>query len=199
MRTCTVCIHPARSEIDRALISQSSYRSVAKRFGVSQPATFRHRQHMPATLVKAQEAQEIAQADSLVDELRGLAIKARTLTAQAEESGDIRTALMGLREIGRILELKARVAGEIAGAQVRINIAAFPIDQLSDDQADELHRKLAERRIDRLIPPQQRAEIAARMEDAIIDAILSDPEKRERLRTRLALIDRESSARNAGE
>ncbi|HKD69984.1 MAG TPA: hypothetical protein VKB84_24315, partial [Candidatus Binataceae bacterium] len=123
---------------------------------------------MPATLVRAHEVQEIAQADSLVDELRGLATKARTLTAQAEESGDIRTALMGLREISRILELKARVAGEIAGAQVSINISAFPIDQLTDDQADELHRKLEQRRIDRLIPPQQRAEIAARMEDVII-------------------------------
>ena len=198
MRTCTVCTHPARSEIDRALISQSSYRSVAKRFGVSQPATFRHRQHMPATLLKAQEAQEIAQADSLVDELRGLATKARTLTAQAEESGDIRTALMGLREIGRILELRARVAGEIAGAQISINIAAFPIDQLTDDQADELHRKLEQRRIDRLIPPRQRAEIAARMEDVIIDGILCDPEKREQLRVRLALIDRQTPAGNAG-
>jgi hypothetical protein len=153
---------------------------------------------MPATLVRAHEVQEIAQADSLVDELRGLATKARTLTAQAEESGDIRTALMGLREIARILELRARVAGEIAGAQVSINIAAFPIDQLTDDQADELHRKLEERRIDRLIPPQQRAEIAARMEDAIIDMILSDPEKREQLRVRLALIDRQTRARNAG-
>src|SRR5215469_4351609 len=198
MRTCTVCTHPARDEIDRALISQSSYRSVAKRFGVSQPATFRHGRHMPATLVKAQEAQEIAQADSLVDELRALAAKARTLTAQAEESGDIRTALMGLREISRILELKARVAGEITGAQISINIAAFPIDQLTDDQADELHRKLEERRIDRLIPPQERAEIAARMEDAIIDGILCDPEKREHLRTRLALIDRQTRAGNAG-
>jgi hypothetical protein len=153
---------------------------------------------MPATLLKAQEAQEIAQADSLVDELHSLAAKARTLTAQAEESGDIRTALMGLREISRILELKARVAGEIAGAQVSINISAFPIDQLTDDQADELHRKLEERRIDRRIPPQQQAEIAARMEDAIIDGILSDPEKREQLRVRLALIDRQTPAGNAG-
>ena len=153
---------------------------------------------MPATLVRAQEAQEIAQADSLVDELRGLTTKARTLTAQAEESGDIRTALMGLREISRILELKARVAGEITGAQISINIAAFPIDQLTDDQADELHRKLEERRIDRLISPQQRAEIAARMEDVIIDGILCDPEKREQLRVRLALIDRQTRAANAG-
>jgi hypothetical protein len=130
--------------------------------------------------------------------LRGLATKARTLTAQAEESGDIRTALMGLREISRILELRARVAGEIAGAQISINIAAFPIDQLTDDQADELRRKLEERRIDRRIPPQQRAEIAARMEDVIIDRILSDPEKREDLRARLALIDRQTRAGNAG-
>src|SRR5215469_12580142 len=135
MRTCTVCSHPARDEIDRALINQASYRSVAKRFGVSEPATFRHRQHMPATLVKAHEAEEIAKADSLIDEVRALAEKARILTARAEENGDVRTALMGLREIGRALEFRARVGGEIAGAQVTINIAniaTFPIEQLTD-------------------------------------------------------------------
>src|SRR5689334_4647648 len=129
MRVCTVCVHPAREEINRALITNKPYRSVAKRFGVSEPATFRHRQHMPTALVKAREAEEIAKADSLVDELHALASKARALMAKAEESDDIKTALVGLREIARLLELRARVAGEISAAQVQINIAAISVDQ----------------------------------------------------------------------
>ena len=189
MRICTLCTHPARDEINRALITQTPYRSVAKRFGVSEPATFRHRQHMPATLVKAREAEEIAEADSLVEEVRALATKARALTEKAEEDGDVRTALVGIREIARMLEFRARVAGEIGAAQVQISIEALSVDILTDEQADDLHRKLDARRMDRLIPPEEQAGMAARTEDVILDRILSDPEKRGRLRTRLARLE----------
>lgn len=144
---------------------------------------------MPATLVKAREAEEVASADSLIEEVRALAKKARSLTAKAEESDDIRTALMGLREIARLLELRARVAGEIKATQVEVNIAALSIDQLTDHQADELERKLSARRIDRFIPPQEKAAMEARMEDAMITSMLYDPEKRQRVRERLAAFD----------
>jgi transposase-like protein len=188
MRPCTVCKHTAREEIDRALVGNASYRSVAKQFDISEPATFRHRQHLPATLVKAHEAEEVAQADSVIDEVQAIAAKARTLTAKAEEAGDLRTALMGLREIARILELKARVGGEICAAAVNIDISALPIDQLSEEQFDELDRRLAARRLDR-IPKEEQASICERIEKVQIDRMLDDPEKRELLRTRLAEFD----------
>jgi predicted RNA-binding Zn ribbon-like protein len=188
MRRCTVCIHPAREQIDRALISEVSYRSVAKRFDISELATFRHRQHLPATLVKAREVQEVVEANSLVQEVQALAAKARDLTAKAEAAGDLRTALMGLREIARVLELRARVAGEIAGAQVNINIATLPIEQLSDDEADELRRRLTERHWSRHLSPAEQARIQASIEDAILTSALLDPEKRKHLRARLAAL-----------
>ena len=95
---------------------------------------------------------------------------------------------MGLREIARILELNARVAGEIAGAEVNINIAAFPIERLSDDQADELQRQLTARRMNRLIPKEEQAKIAVRIEDAAIN-MLYDAKKREYLRARLDVVE----------
>src|SRR5690349_3050701 len=186
MRTCTLCSHPAREEINRALITNTPYRSVAKRFNISETATFRHRQHMPAVLMKAHEAEEITEADSLIEELRDLATKARAQMAKAEESDDIRTALIGLREIARVLEFKARVAGEISAAQVEIKIAAISMDQLTDDQVDELHRKLNARRLERVIPPQEQTAIQARIGDAIIDKVLADPVRRAELQVRLA-------------
>jgi transposase len=39
-RRCTVCDHPEIHSIDQALVSGESYRSVAKRFGLSESAVY---------------------------------------------------------------------------------------------------------------------------------------------------------------
>jgi DNA polymerase-1 len=59
-----VCDHPQRHSIDEALVSGSPYRSVAKRFELSETAVYRHKiEHLPAHLLKAREVEEVAQAD----------------------------------------------------------------------------------------------------------------------------------------
>ena len=47
-RPCTICSHPKRDEINRALLERLPYRTVAKHFEASPAAVFRHRQHLPA-------------------------------------------------------------------------------------------------------------------------------------------------------
>jgi transposase-like protein len=64
-RRCTVCDHSERHSIDEALVSGAAYRSVAKRFGLSESAVYRHKtEHLPAHLLKAREVEEVAQADA---------------------------------------------------------------------------------------------------------------------------------------
>ena len=59
-RRCTVCDYPERHGIDEALVSGAPYRSVAKRFGLSESAVYRHKsEHLPAHLLKAREAEEV--------------------------------------------------------------------------------------------------------------------------------------------
>jgi hypothetical protein len=54
-RTCTICKHPDREPIERALLAGESYRNIAARFGTSASALVRHRaDHLPASLVRAQ-------------------------------------------------------------------------------------------------------------------------------------------------
>jgi hypothetical protein len=49
-RTCSVCGHPQRPEIDQALAAQESYRDIAGRFGTSKFALQRHRHtHAPGS------------------------------------------------------------------------------------------------------------------------------------------------------
>jgi hypothetical protein len=114
-RTCTVCAHPDRADIDAALVRGESSYALADRYSsLSRPAIQRHSEnHLPATLVKASEAEEIAHADNLMTRLDELTQEAQRIGSKAENAGDFRTALSGVRELVRIVELQAKMIGEL--------------------------------------------------------------------------------------
>jgi hypothetical protein len=69
-RKCTVCEHEKVEEINRLLLEGVSLRNLAKQYFVSAASLHRHKKdHLPAKLVKAREAREIAKADSLLDQV----------------------------------------------------------------------------------------------------------------------------------
>lgn len=72
-RRCTVCDHPERHYIDQTLVTGAPYRSIAKQFGTSESAVYRHKiEHLPANLLKAKEAEEVAHAEDLLEQVRHL-------------------------------------------------------------------------------------------------------------------------------
>ena len=118
-RTCTICTHPERQAIEHALLRQEPFRHIAARTGTSTAALQRHkRDHIPLSLRKAQDAEEIAQADTLLDQIQELRIRAMGILEQAERAGDLRTALAAIGQAKGVLELQARVTGETATQQV---------------------------------------------------------------------------------
>jgi hypothetical protein len=113
-RRCTVCDHPETHSIDTALVSGAPYRSVAKQFGVSESAVYRHEtEHVPAHLLKARDVEEVAQADDLLDQVRTLQTHALDILERAEKSGDLRTALAAISQARGNLELLGKLAGEL--------------------------------------------------------------------------------------
>jgi transposase-like protein len=113
-RRCTGCDHPERHSIDEALISGAPYRSVAKRFGLSESSVYRHKtEHLPAQLLKAREAEEAARADDLLEQVRSLQAHALAILERAEEAGDLRTALAAISQARGNLELLGKLAGEL--------------------------------------------------------------------------------------
>src|SRR5262249_52420105 len=111
-RVCTVCAHPDRGSIDRALVHHATYRHIAAQYGLASSAIFRHREdHVPAQLAQAQAAAEVAQADDLLAQVRALRSKALSILLKAEQQGDYRTALVGIREARSCLELLLEVEG----------------------------------------------------------------------------------------
>ena len=124
-RVCTICTHESRPEIDRVLLDGEAYRSIAKRYGASPSAVLRHREHLPSQLVKAREAEEITQADTLLEQVRYLQTRALSILDRADDSGDLRTALGAIREARSNLELLAKLLGELQ-QEGTINVTVTP-------------------------------------------------------------------------
>ena len=125
-RSCTICEHPEREAIDRALVGETSNLSVSSLFGVSESAVRRHKaNHLPAKLVMAEKAAAVAQADNLLAEVRDLQARTLAILEAAEETRQHRTALAAIREARSNLELLAKLLGELDDRpQVNILISA---------------------------------------------------------------------------
>ena len=124
--TCTVCRHHDLEKINKALIAGDSIRDIARQFGINSSSADRHKKsHLPTLLVKAEEARRETCAEDLFTEIRRLQSKAEFIASRAEQEGDYRTALAGIRELVRIVELMAKLRGELQ-EQASINIVLNP-------------------------------------------------------------------------
>jgi hypothetical protein len=126
-RTCTVCSHPEREAIDRALVEGQSSGKLAGRYRtLDERAIRRHRSnHLPTTLARAREAEEVSRADDLLDQVRGLQNRVLTILGKAENAGELRTALGAIREARGNLELLAKLLGEL-DERPQVNILLSP-------------------------------------------------------------------------
>ncbi len=125
-RTCTICEHPERETIDRALVGETSNLSVSSLFGVSESAVRRHKgNHLPATLARAKEAEELAHADDLLADVRDLQARTLAILEAVEGTREHRIALSAIREARSNLELVAKLLGELDERPVvNLNVSA---------------------------------------------------------------------------
>jgi DNA-binding transcriptional ArsR family regulator len=123
-RTCTLCSHPRRNEIERELVNRSSsYRDIARQFSISKDAVSRHasRGHIAERLLKAQNEEDIREALNLVKQLKLINAMAVTILTQARDEGDPELALRAIDRVLRQLEFQAKLDGQI-NEQPVINI-----------------------------------------------------------------------------
>jgi len=139
-RKCTICAHSRREEIDQAIVDGVPYRSIAGQFSLSKSAVERHaKNHLPRTLAKAHEAKEVARADDLLTRAKEYEDKAVALLDKAEEDGDYRTALRGIKEARSCLELLARLRGEL---EAQREAEVITIDQI--EGWDEIQKEIVD-------------------------------------------------------
>ncbi len=125
-RSCSACVHSECEAINAALVANEPYRTIADRYGLSHQALMRHKaEHLPASLAKATDAKETALADDLLAQVKALRNKSISILQKAEAAGDLRTALLGIREARSCIELLAEMEGEI-NRNPTINILVAP-------------------------------------------------------------------------
>ncbi|MBF0622900.1 MAG: hypothetical protein HQL54_13345 [Magnetococcales bacterium] len=113
-RKCSVCVHKQRKKIDKALLDDVTYSELTRRYGLSKDALRRHKNaHLTASLVKAKEVKEVAHGDDLLSRLQGLRDQAQRIANKAEKKNNFNAALSGIRELVRIVELLAKLKGDL--------------------------------------------------------------------------------------
>jgi hypothetical protein len=125
-RTCTICRHEESFAINEELVRREPYRHIASRYGVSTTALQRHsREHIPLLLIKASQAQKIAEADDLLASVQALYQEARGVLETAKGQEDYRLVLSAIDRAGKQLELLGRLRGELQEG-FTINLSAHP-------------------------------------------------------------------------
>jgi len=125
-RKCSVCEHEKVEAINQAIINNEPLRDIARQHFLNKDAIARHRDnHLPGAMTKAQEAEEVTQANNLLVQVEELRAKAWEILNKAEQKRDLKTALQGVREAKGCLELLAKLQGELQ-QEGTINITLAP-------------------------------------------------------------------------
>jgi DNA invertase Pin-like site-specific DNA recombinase len=144
-RTCTICSHEDRPEIERALVHGEPFRNVAIRFGTSVSSLHRHKNsHLAPHLAKAFEAANVTRAEELVQEsevrrardlgaaldvaaqLRAINAACLEILQKSRSDGKHTISLGAIDRIHRQLELQSRLLGELQEAGPTVNVLVAP-------------------------------------------------------------------------
>lgn len=171
---CSICNHPQRIEIDTALVAGESYRSIAKRFGVTDSSIGRHKRggHIAEHIAKAAQKREIkeatalksildraeektvTEAETLLQQVTSLKRRAIEILTRAETEGT-REACLALGEVRRTLEFLAKVTGELPDGKPTVNVSVNLL------QSPEFKQVLVI--LDEELPDEYKARIARRL------------------------------------
>ena len=143
-RTCTICNHPQTAEISKAIANRGSKRTIADRFGVSGSAVMRHKANCLAITPRAQSSRPslapipAAQMDRFEDKASIVAADPKSLLRRAElllddaqailtqvkATGDVKTALVAVRETRASIQLLMDAHGMLGKDGITVNIDA---------------------------------------------------------------------------
>jgi hypothetical protein len=130
-RTCSVCLHSAREEIEKSLVAHRSLRQIASRFGLEKDALANHKQeHLPESIVAVATARQKKHSQTLVDRIERVIERTETILDRAEEGGRDHTSISAIRELRQSIELLGKATGELRETpSAVINVFEAPVIQ----------------------------------------------------------------------
>ena len=112
-RTCSICSHAERAEIDKALLTGDALRDIAGRFRVSKTAVDRHkREHLSermAEVATRNEEADVRTAIDVVAQLRAINGASLSILEEARAAKDGTLALQAIDRIQKQIELQAKL------------------------------------------------------------------------------------------
>lgn len=125
-RACSVCTHPLRDAIDRALVESAPIRRIAADHGLAETSVRRHAdRHLPSTLVLAAEAAEVTRADGLLAEARRLHGEAVNALETAKAAGHFGAVLQALDRAQRSVVMLSTLLDRLPSAATEPQTVVF--------------------------------------------------------------------------
>lgn len=137
MRSCTICNHPERDRIDEAIAVGQSNLQIEKKFKISRETVRRHQKHVQALIKKHNDAEDLARAGSLKAKMMLREADLLRFQSQAEKDNDIPTAIAATRELRQLMELQARIQGELKPQEV--GVIALNLDEQTSRRIAETY------------------------------------------------------------
>ena len=113
-RKCTICEHPDRKKIDKALVSGTApIRTIAHQFQISNDALKRHvnNGHIAAKIQKSAIAQEKAEADDFYTHLQKRKLRFTEMAEEAKKAGNPHLELKVYQTEGKFVEMEGKALG----------------------------------------------------------------------------------------
>lgn len=130
--------------MDKALLRGEQITAVGRRYGVSDDALGRHKKHIQAVIAKAAalvDQKDVAYGSALLAEIARIRDDAQRLQSESERRQDVRGALRAIHERLAVVELEAKLSGQIDASHRSVTIN---VQTISPEEAVQYARDILE-------------------------------------------------------
>ncbi len=148
-RTCTICTHPERAQIEAAIAAGTSYRVISRQFSVGHDSVQRHAaDHIQEAIKQTQAAKEEAHGLDVVKQLHVINGITLAILQEARKDKMYALALSAIDRVQKQIELQAKLLGDIdkpaPQVQEGLIIPSDAFAHLSATNRMEIRRALVE-------------------------------------------------------
>jgi hypothetical protein len=148
MAHCKVCHHPSRTAIDAEIVAGRALRAiVATNPGLSLGGLVRHKEHIKTALRQAMESREGENAErssALLNRVHRLVDEAEAILAIAKTKEDLRGANGALGAACKLLDLCARLSGELQQANAAAGSLHVHLNRVTNNTVINFDKDLAQ-------------------------------------------------------
>lgn len=119
-RSCSICAREDVEQIDRDILAGVSFPTLHERYGASVGALHRHSVHLKQEL-DIKPVLQIGDMETAVSRVRELEARADKLYKDSVKSGDRLNTVRALKEMREIVELCAKLTGELNQQQTVVH------------------------------------------------------------------------------